>query len=171
MNKAFFLDRDGIINELIINSKEIRSPKNLNELTLKRGIINISNFLKSKGYYLIMITNQPDVSRKKLSMNQVIKINNYIKKKIKLDDTYVCYCSNNSCINRKPNNGMIKKAIEKWQINISKSYMIGDREKDIQAGKKSKIKTIFLKNNYYKCKKINPNFSINNLKEIKSIVR
>ena len=84
MNKAFFLDRDGIINELIINSKEIRSPKNLNELTLKRGIINISNFLKSKGYYLIMITNQPDVSRKKLSMNQVIKINNYIKKIVKI---------------------------------------------------------------------------------------
>ena len=91
MKKAVFLDRDGVINELINKKNKSQSPKSLKELKLKRYIIQVVKYLKLKKYLVIMVTNQPDVSRKIFTKTNVEKINLYIKDKIKLDDFFVIF--------------------------------------------------------------------------------
>ena len=172
MKKAVFLDRDGVINELINKKNKSQSPKSLKELKLKRYIIQVVKYLKLKKYLVIMVTNQPDVSRKIFTKTNVEKINLYIKDKIKLDDFFVCYSKNNKCFRRKPNPGMLIDAKNKWNISFKKSYLIGDREKDIKSGNKVRLKTILLFSNMTKEKnKIKSNFKIKCLQEIFRIIK
>ena len=91
MKKVVFLDRDGVINKLSNVKNRSQSPKSLRELRLNKYIIRVVKYLRSKNYLVIMVTNQPDVSRKILTMASVEKINLYIMDKIKLDDFFVCY--------------------------------------------------------------------------------
>ncbi len=171
MKKAVFLDRDGTINHLILNNKS-QSPKTIKNLKLKNNIITISKYLKRRNYLLIMITNQPDVSRGLNTKKNVNQINNFIKKKINLDDIFVCFSKNDKNFRRKPNPGMLIEAKKKWNISFKKSYLIGDREKDIKTGKKVNIKTIFFfdKNNKDH-NQIQSNFKITSLKQIRSIIK
>jgi len=171
MKKAVFLDRDGTINHVILNNKS-QSPRTLNDLKLIKNITTVSKYLKKKNYLLIMITNQPDVSRGLNTKKNVNEINNFIKKKIGLDDIYVCFSKNDKNFRRKPNPGMLIDAKKKCNISFKKSYLVGDREKDIKAGNKLRIKTIFFFNNNNKEKKqIKSNFKITSLKEIYSIIK
>jgi D-glycero-D-manno-heptose 1,7-bisphosphate phosphatase len=171
MKKAVFFDRDGTINELSLNAKST-SPRTLKDFKFKKNILAISKYLKKKKYLLIMITNQPDVSRGVNTRKNVNEINNFIKKKINLDDIYVCFSKNDKNLRRKPNPGMLIEAKNKWNISFKKSYLIGDRKKDIIAGKKVRIKTIFFLNkNNKKCNQIQSNFQITSLKQIRDIIK
>lgn len=166
---AIFFDRDGIlIKTKIVNQNPI-AIKSINEIIMNNGIVDICKKI-SKSYYLFMITNQPDVSRGNNTKKNVNEINSFLKKKLKLKKTYVCFCSNNACNNRKPNPGMIKKAIKTYSIDTDKSYMIGDRWKDIVAGQKAKCKTILLNKKYSEKHKCKPNYIIRNLKDILKIL-
>ena len=118
-----------------------------------------------------MITNQPDVTRKLIKKKDVIKINLYIKKILKLDDIFVCYASNNSCYRKKPNPGMIFDAKKKWKINLNKSYLIGDRWKDIEAGTKAGVITIYKNCGYDEKKPRNYDYIIKKIDEIKYIIK
>ena len=171
MKKAVFLDRDGTINHLILNNKS-QSPKTLKNLKLKKNIIKISKYLKKRNYLLIMITNQPDFSRGLNTKKNINEINNFIKRKVNLDDIFVCFSKNDKNFRRKPNPGMLIEAKKKWNISFKKSYFIGDRDKDIKAGKKVKIKTIFFfdKDNKER-NQIRSNFQITSLEQISSIIK
>ena len=82
-------------------------------------------------------------------------MNNYLKNETKLDDLFVCYHDDHdNCECRKPKPGLILEATKKWNIDLKKSFMIGDRRKDIEAGKSAGCKTIFIDYNY---KEIQPN--------------
>lgn len=171
MNRAVFLDRDGVlIKAPISNSKKPLSIKNISDLKFLPSVIQTCKILKNK-FLLIMITNQPDVSRKKVSKSKVEKINIFIKKKLKLDDVYVSYSDNDKSILRKPNPGMIIKAAKKYKINLKKSYLIGDRWKDIDAGKKVLCKTIFINKNYNEKLNMRPDYKIKKFKEILNYIR
>ena len=171
MNRAVFLDRDGVLNKApIANNKKPLSIKNISDLRFLPKVIETCKILKNK-FLLIMITNQPDVSRKKISRSKVKKINIFIKKKLKLDDVYVCYSNNDKSILRKPNPGMIIKAAKKYKINLKKSYLIGDRWKDIDAGKKVFCKTIFINKNYNEKLNMKPDYKIKKFEEILNYIR
>ncbi len=90
MQKAVFVDRDGVlIKALRINNKP-HSIKKIEQLEIIKGVARGIKILK-KNFNIIMVTNQPDVYRKKITKSNVIKINNFLKKKLNLDDIYVCY--------------------------------------------------------------------------------
>ena len=120
MKKTVFLDRDGVINKLSNVKNRSQSPKSLRDLKLNKHIIKVVKYLQSKNFLVIMVTNQPDVSRKILTMSGVKKINFYIMNKIKLDDFFVCYSKNDKCFRRKPNPGMLLDAKKKWNISFKK---------------------------------------------------
>ncbi len=166
---AIFFDRDGVLIKTKIVHQNPVAIKSVNEIIINRGIIDICKKMR-KNYHLFMITNQPDVSRGDNTKKNVNEINSYLKKKLKLKKIYVCFCSNNTCNNRKPNPGMIKKAIKTYSIDVNKSYMIGDRWKDIVAGQKSKCKTILLNKKYSEKHKCKPDYTIRNLKDILKII-
>ena len=82
MKKAVFLDRDGVINEAIVKNGLPTSPSLLSELKILPGVKESILKLKKLNFVCIIVTNQPDVSRGKTNKNTVIKINNFLKKKL-----------------------------------------------------------------------------------------
>ena len=148
-SKAFFFDRDGILNKSIIKNSKPYSPRNLKELYLNFELVEFIKKLKKKKFKIIVVTNQPDIKYGKLSNYTLRTINSIIVKTFFIDDIYVCsHGKNDNCKCRKPKPGMLKKASKKWNINLKKSYLIGDRWKDIASGESMGCTTIFIDYNY-----------------------
>ena len=164
MRKAIFLDRDGVINKVIIKRGLPFAPLSFDLLEILPSIKESILRLKKLNFVCLVVTNQPDVFRGKIEKKTVIKMNNYIKNQIKIDDIFICYhddCHNCKC--RKPKPGLLLEASKKWDINLKKSYIIGDRWRDIEAGKSAGCKTIFIDCNYKEAKTKNPNFTTDSL--------
>ena len=159
MKKAVFLDRDGVINKAFIKNGLPESPNSLSELEILPGVKESISRLKKLNFICLVVTNQPDVQRGKIKKNTIIKMNNFLKKKIELDDIFVCYHDDkDNCNCRKPKPGLLLQAGKKWNVDFKKSFMIGDRWRDIQSGEKVGCKTIYLDYNYKDIKPKNPNF-------------
>ena len=160
--KAVYLDRDGVINKAIVIDGKPYPPSSLKELELIEGVKEGLKALKDSGYKLFVVTNQPDVARGKTALESVLQINNYIVTELGIDEVYCCFHDDEeNCKCRKPKPGMILKASEKWNIDLDLSFMIGDRWRDIEAGKAAGVKTILI--NYgYDEKKVSADFECSN---------
>ena len=149
-NRAIFLDRDGtLIETKVINDKPV-AINDVNKLKILPGALESCNMLKSLGFLLVLITNQPDVSKGIVSKNDVGEINKHLKSVLKLDAFFVCYHdTNEKCSCKKPKPGLIMNAKIQLGIDLSRSYLIGDRVSDIAAGAAAGCKNSFLiKKNY-----------------------
>ena len=171
MKKSVFLDRDGVINKAYIKDGLPQSPNSLNELKILPGVRESIIKLKKLNFICLMVTNQPDVSRKKIDKNSVIQMNNFLKNEIALDDIFVCYHDDSdNCNCRKPKPGLLLQAGKKWDVDLKKSFMIGDRWRDIQAGEKVGCKTIFLDYKYNEKKPKKPDFVSDSLLNASHII-
>ena len=147
-----FLDRDGVIN---IDKGYISK---ISDFILYPGIGRAINFINKKKYLVIIITNQSGIGRGLIKITQLNHIHDYLKTKIKkfdgkIDDIYFCpyhtefgkgkYKKKSQ--DRKPGSGMFKKAIKKWNISLSKSFMIGDKISDKVAAENVNIKFFYKK--------------------------
>ena len=150
--KCAFLDRDGVINE----DKGYISK--ISDFKIYPGVGKAISLLNKKNYLVIIITNQSGIGRGLIKIKELENLHNHLKKKIKkdgakIDDIFYCpfhpefgkgkYKKKSN--DRKPGDGMIKKAIKKWKINTKTSFMIGDKISDKQAAKKAKIKFFYKK--------------------------
>jgi D-glycero-D-manno-heptose 1,7-bisphosphate phosphatase len=143
--KAVFLDRDGVINKTIFRMGKERAPYSLEEFEFIDGVVETVQKLKEEGFLVIVVTNQPDVARGWVSMEQVTLVNNLIKEQLPIDDIKVCFHTDkDQCFCRKPMPGMLLEAGQKWNINFQKSFMIGDRESDVEAGQRAGCKSILV---------------------------
>jgi len=146
---AVFLDRDGIINRAIVRDDKPYPPAHLDEFEILPGAITSLSRLAGFGYVLIGITNQPDVARGTQSRKMVEIFNILIQSSLPVREIFVCYHDNSdNCDCRKPKPGLILQAISKYNLDISGSWMVGDRWKDIAAGKSLGLKTIFVDYHY-----------------------
>ena len=171
-NKAIFLDRDGVLNKVLIKNKKGYAPLNIKEFKLYKGVESYCKIIKKLNYIIIIITNQPDIARKKITNNQMQKMHIYLKKKINYDDIYICTSLSKKNYYRKPNPGMLKKAIKNHDIDIKSSFFIGDRKLDIDCAKKVKCKSIFIDRNYKEKKPKGQIFTTNSLNNaIKYIIK
>jgi len=170
-NKAFFFDRDGILNKAVIKQLKPYSPRYPSELNLNYEFVKFIKKLKAKNFLIIVISNQPDVKNGKLTKYSLKIINSIIKRYFLIDEIYVCiHGKKDNCECRKPKPGMLKKASEKWNIDFKKSYFIGDRWKDISAGASMDCTTIFIDYNYNEPKPKFYDYKFNNIsKMIKEI--
>ena len=148
-NRAIFLDRDGVLNKAIIREGKPYPPIDISELQICEGVEKGLYLLRSKGFLLIVVTNQTDASRRKTTINEIEAINNHLMDLLPLDEIYTCFHDNaDNCFCRKPKPGMIINCAKKRNIDLSKSYIIGDRKNDIEAGILAGCKTIFIDYNY-----------------------
>ena len=171
INKAIFFDRDGTL--IKTNISKFNTPlavKTKKEIKIYKSVKPILNKLKKK-YLIFVITNQPDVARKKNTKKNVDEINKYLMKKLPIKKTYTCYCSKNICKYKKPKPGMIFKASKIYNIDLKKSYVVGDRWKDINAGSAAKCKTIFINKNYSEKIRKKPLYVLGNFEEITKIIK
>ena len=138
MNKAIFLDRDGIIN---IEKKDY--VKTIKEFILIDRIFDVIKMINSKGYLVIIITNQSAINRKIITENNLREIHNHFlklakNKNAKIDGIYFCpHMPSENCECRKPKPGMILKAAQEFQIDLKNSVMIGDSNTDIEAAQQA----------------------------------
>jgi len=144
MNKAVFLDRDGVIN---IERGDY--TWRIEDFKFNESIFEFLKALQKKGYLFIIITNQGGIARGKYTHEDVIKLhkfmfNEFTDNDIEITDLYYCPHHSNveKCLCRKPDSLMIEKAIARYNIDIEKSYFIGDSERDVIAGEKAGLKAI-----------------------------
>ena len=150
MNKAIFFDRDGVIN----NDSGHYYIYKVEDFKINEGIVESLKKFRENNFLLIIISNQSGVSKGIYTIEQVEKIHNYLKnylKKHNIEITEIYYCphhpSNEKCLCRKPNTLLLEKAISRFNINVSSSFLIGDGDRDIEAGKKVGLHTIKIESN------------------------
>lgn len=147
MNKAVFLDRDGVINQSKIINGEAFSPSHLGEFVIIAGVKEAIIDFKQKGYIVIVVTNQPEVARGTLKLSELEKMHDYLKSELAVDDIMMCPHDNqHGCECRKPKPGMILTAAKKWDVDLKNSILVGDRWKDIEAGQSAGCKTVLIDN-------------------------
>tara|TARA_A100001011_G_scaffold400825_1_gene519446 strand:- start:6273 stop:6812 length:540 start_codon:yes stop_codon:yes gene_type:complete len=172
--KAIFLDRDGVLNNVVIEkNNKIRPPYKKKDFKVKyENILNLKKYENS--YLLFIITNQPDLKKGLQTVEFNNYINNRISKLLKIKEIKTCICfefeSNCNCYKPKPQ--MIIDLQKKWKINLRKSFVIGDRWRDIGLGKNTKCKTIFLKQKYNinDLTLIKPDYTVNTFNNLERII-
>ncbi len=153
--KAIFLDRDGTIN------KYVGFLRNIDDFELLPGTAEAINRINSSGYLAVIITNQPVIARGEVTVEKLAEIHNKMETLLGREGAYldaIYYCPHHphkgyegevpelkiDCDCRKPKPGMLLKAAEDYNIDMSRSWMIGDGENDIKAGKAAGCKTILI---------------------------
>lgn len=171
MNKAVFLDRDGVINRAIILDGKPFPPPTIEELEILPGVEQALSSLRRNGYMLIVVTNQPDVSRGKTSRESVDLINEFLLTNLSIDEIQTCFHDDkDACMCRKPLPGLVLNAAQKHGIDLKKSYVIGDRWKDIDAGVAAGCKTIFIDYGYQEKHPINFDHRVRSLLEASNLI-
>jgi D-glycero-D-manno-heptose 1,7-bisphosphate phosphatase len=146
---AVFLDRDGVINAVSIKHGKSYPPEAVDSCVILPGVKESLLELKKAGFQLVVVTNQPDVARGTTSISIIERIHDMLRQELPLDAIYVCYHDNSdNCACRKPKPGMLLKAAVDKHIDLNTSFMVGDRWKDIAAGKAAGVKTVWIRNEY-----------------------
>lgn len=145
MRRAVFLDRDGVLNRAVHRGGRPFVPSSLDELEILPGVPEALARLREAGFLLIGATNQPDVARGLVSREVVEAIHDLMRKRLALDDIRVCYhVDADRCACRKPQPGMIFAAAVARHIQLHCSFMVGDRWRDMGAGKAAGCTTILV---------------------------
>ncbi|MHB8626462.1 MAG: D-glycero-alpha-D-manno-heptose-1,7-bisphosphate 7-phosphatase [Aggregatilineales bacterium] len=166
MAYAVFLDRDGVINRAIICEGRPYPPGNLAELEVLPGVPESLMRLRQAGFYLVVVTNQPDVARGTQMKETVEAMHAILKAQLLLDDFRVCYHDDSAdCSCRKPKPGMILDAAAAYNLDLSESFLVGDRWRDIEAGRRAGCKTIFIDYDYAETNDSQPDVSVRSFAE------
>lgn len=149
MNRAVFLDRDGVINRARTQNNLPIAAKSLSELEILPGVLEGVAILANRGFELVIVTNQPDVARGNLKKEAVEEIHSYLSEKLGIKHFYTCFHDDSDqCACRKPRPGLLADAAEDLNIDLSRSFMIGDRWRDIGAGQAVGCQCIFIDASY-----------------------
>ena len=170
--KAVFLDRDGTIN---INQPEYTHK--ISQFKFAPGAISGLQKLSKTDYKIIIVTNQSGIGKGYFKEKDLEKLHKWMleeleKKGVRIDKIYYCpHHPNDNCLCRKPGIAMLLKAVKDFNINLSKSWVIGDDEKDIIMGREANVKTIKIGNKMPKEIKLEPNYYVKNILEAIKIIK
>jgi D-glycero-D-manno-heptose 1,7-bisphosphate phosphatase len=149
MRRAVFLDRDGVLNRAVLRDGKPFPPLSLSELRLLPGVREACRRLRESGYLLVMVTNQPDISRGLVSEREIESMNRYLRLYFHLDDVKVCpHDDCDECECRKPKPGLLLEAARQWNVDLAASYFVGDRWRDVEAGQRAGCRAVFIDYNY-----------------------
>lgn len=166
MNRAVFLDRDGVINEATVREGRPYPPANLEQFKLLPGVPEAIRSLRGAGFKIIIVTNQPDVATGVQRREVVEAMHNRLRALGLCDEVKVCYHQgSDSCECRKPKPGMLIEAAREWQVGLTNSFMVGDRWRDVAAGKAAGCFTYFIDYQYQEQRPDSPDAVIGSLEE------
>jgi D-glycero-D-manno-heptose 1,7-bisphosphate phosphatase len=147
--RAVFLDRDGVLNEPVVVDGHPLPPDSVADVVLTRGAERACEALREAGFLLIVVTNQPDIARGTRDRAAVDAINDELRRRLGLDDVLVCpHDDGDGCSCRKPRPGLLLDAGERWRIGLADSVMVGDRWRDIEAGRGAGCRTVLVARDY-----------------------
>jgi len=170
VNKAIFLDRDGVINKLVLRDDILGSPRSIEEFKVIDGIDEVLYDFWRLGFLNIVVTNQPDVARSIITGELLLRFHLLLKEKLPIDDIFACiHDDKDNCNCRKPKFGMFLDASLRWNIDLEQSFMVGDSWKDMMSGKKAGCTTILVDYSYNR--NIECDFRVFGTIELMNIIR
>jgi histidinol-phosphate phosphatase family protein len=144
VNKAVFLDRDGT---LIVDKVYLNDPEQIEYLP---GVFEALRSLRDAGYIFVVVTNQSGIPRGKVTVKNLVEIHRRIRSAFAergvdiIDFSYAPYLTDFDHPLRKPNAGMLHEAAERYRVDLTKSWMIGDRMLDVEAGHRAGCRSILV---------------------------
>jgi D-glycero-D-manno-heptose 1,7-bisphosphate phosphatase len=166
LSKAVFLDRDGVLNETFVVGGVPRPPAALSDLKILPGVVEACTRLRSAGFLLIVVTNQPDIARGTQTFDTVRQLNDAIRRCVRFDDVFVCpHDDHDGCACRKPRPGLLLAAAKLHTIELARSVIVGDRDRDVGAGHAAGCRTVFVDRGYGKPPAPPANLTVSSLLE------
>ena len=173
VRRAVFLDRDGVINRALEHDGKPYPPTTLKEFEVLPEVPAACARLKQAGFLLVVVTNQPDVGRGTLKRETVEILHAEMCRRLPIDRVEVC-ChpgrGESECDCRKPKPGMLLRAASELGIDLAKSWMVGDRWRDVDCGHAAGCRTIFIDRSYAEELRQKPHFSAGNLAQAADII-
>ena len=166
MNSAVFLDRDGVLTEARVLDGVPQSPRLASELVILPEAGPACRALAAAGLKLICITNQPEIARKNLDPAELEAMNEILQRELGLDEVVVCpHDDADGCDCRKPRPGMILEAARRHDIDLPSSFTVGDRWRDVDAGRAAGTVTVFVERGYDESLRERPDVTVGGIQE------
>jgi D-glycero-D-manno-heptose 1,7-bisphosphate phosphatase len=171
VRRAVFLDRDGVLVRANVRDGRPYPPDSLDELQILADVPAALNRLHDAGFILVVVTNQPDVAAGKQRRDVVEAMHEVLRRQLPIDDIRVCFhLDADNCTCRKPKPGMIHEAAARWSIDVSRSYVVGDRWRDIDCGHAAGCTPIFIDRNYREALRLPPDLVVSSLGEASAAI-
>ncbi|MEI8395762.1 MAG: HAD family hydrolase [Rhodospirillaceae bacterium] len=147
--RAVFLDRDGVINRAVVRAGKPYPPHELAEVEILPGVPEALQRLRVAGFELIVVTNQPDVARGTTPLVAVERINGYLRDTLGLETILTCVHDDaDGCTCRKPRPGFLLQSSQERGLDLARSFMVGDRWRDVETGHNAGCRTVFIDYGY-----------------------
>jgi D-glycero-D-manno-heptose 1,7-bisphosphate phosphatase len=173
LHRAVFLDRDGTLNRQVIRDGKPYPPQKLSEFALFDDVPAACRALKSAGYFLVVATNQPDVGRGTQCMEVVTAMHDLLREWIpEIDRIEVCVDPGGSepSRRRKPEPGMVLDAAASLGIDLAHSWLVGDRWRDVDCGRRAGVRTVFIDFGYKEELRAKPDFVVSSFAQATRII-
>jgi len=171
--RAVFLDRDGVISRSLVRNGLPFAPTTFDGFEILTEAPEACRRLKQAGFLLIVVTNQPEVGRGTMAKEIVEAMHTKMCRELPIDRVAVCYHPGHGmshCDCRKPKTGLLVSAAEELNIDFAKSWMIGDRWRDIDCGFAAGCRTVFIERGYAEALKHAPDFRVKDLAEAADLI-
>jgi D-glycero-D-manno-heptose 1,7-bisphosphate phosphatase len=173
LKPAVFLDRDGTLNVQLVRDGMPYAPERIEDFRLYEGIPAGCSALKNAGYVLVVATNQPDVGRGTVKQEVIERMHAELQRLIpEIDRVEVSYDPGRGekSLRRKPAPGMLLDAAKELGIDLSRSWMVGDRWRDVECGKAAGVRTVFIDFGYSDEGKSVADHNVKNFKEAVELI-
>ena len=176
LRPAIFLDRDGTLNRQVVRDGKPHPPQTLADFELFRGVPEACAQLAAAGYVLVVATNQPDVGRGDQSQAVVESMHAKLQQLVpQIARFETCYAPGQGVAHpenrrRKPEPGMLLDAARELGLDLARSWMVGDRWRDIDCGKRAGVRTVFIDFGYAEELKAQPDFSVSSFSDAARII-
>jgi D-glycero-D-manno-heptose 1,7-bisphosphate phosphatase len=176
LRPAIFLDRDGTLNIQVIRDGKPYPPATLAEFALFPGVPAACAQLAAAGYVLVVATNQPDVGRGDQAQAVVESMHSRLCELVpSITRIEVCYAPGKGIphpedYRRKPAPGMITDAAKNLGLDLTRSWMVGDRWRDIDCGQRAGLRTVFIDFGYDEALRAPPDFTVNTFSEAAAVI-
>jgi D-glycero-D-manno-heptose 1,7-bisphosphate phosphatase len=168
---AVFLDRDGVLNEAVVLGGRPLPPVTVNDVVIRDDVREACRRLSAAGLLLVVVTNQPDIARRTTTWQVVDAINAYLTDELGLDAVYVCpHDDGDACRCRKPAPGLLLDAADDWDVDLTQSLMVGDRWRDVEAGRRAGVTTVWVRSDYREQLPVAPDHIVDRLLEVVGLV-
>ena len=161
-----FLDRDGVLNRALVRGGQPHPPSEPGELDLEPGASEACDLLAAAGLPLVVFTNQPDVARGTTDRLAVEEINDALRAALPLTAVYTCFHDDaDACHCRKPKPGLLLDAARDLDLDLRRSVAVGDRWRDVEAGRAAGCATVFINHGYAERRPTDPDLVAGSLRE------
>jgi D-glycero-D-manno-heptose 1,7-bisphosphate phosphatase len=149
VNRAVFFDRDGVLNRVVWRNEKPASPRSVEEFELEPEARGLMVRLKAEGFKLFVVTNQPDIRRGLMSDETLDQIHAKLAEALPVDAVSACrHDDRDGCLCRKPKPGQLIALAQAHDVDLERSFMIGDQDRDAQCGRAAGCTTLLLDRSY-----------------------